>query len=72
MPRDIDAQGAQLLNQPPNFRAARPDLFGNFGAADGHGSVAHQQAHDAPQANVRRLMHRRQAASFLEVEMEGL
>jgi hypothetical protein len=62
----IYAQPAQLLNQPPNFRPARPDFFRNLGAADNNGGVAHEQAHDAAEANIRRLVHGRQAASFRE------
>jgi hypothetical protein len=53
-----------LLNQPPNFRPARPDLFRNLGAADHNGSVAHKQPYDAAQANVCRPVYGRQAASF--------
>src|SRR5450631_1103313 len=64
MPSDIHAQRAQLLNQSPNFRPARSDLFRNLRAADNNGSVAHEQADDAAQANVCRLVHGRQAASF--------
>src|SRR5882762_3532484 len=64
MSSNIHAQPAQLLNQPPNFRPARPDLFRNLRAADDNGSVAHEQAYDAAQANVCRLVHGRQAASF--------
>jgi hypothetical protein len=59
MSSDIHAQPAQLLNQPPNFRPARPDLFGNFRAADDHGRVAHEQAHDAAEANIGRFVHGR-------------
>src|SRR5271157_4142545 len=64
MSSDIHAQPAELLNQPPNFRPARPDLVGNFRAADDNGSVAHEQADDAAQANICRLVYGRQAASF--------
>src|SRR5271169_1043199 len=64
MSGNVDAQAAQLLNQAPNFRAAGADLFGNLRAADDNDSVVHEQAHDAAEADVRRFMHRRQAASF--------
>src|SRR6266404_3253285 len=64
MSSNIHAQSAQLLNQPPNLRPARPYFFGNLRAADDNRSVTHEQAHDAAQANVRRLVHRGQAASF--------
>jgi hypothetical protein len=57
MSSNIHTQPAQLLNQPPNFRPARPDLFRNLRAADDNGGVVHKQAHDAAQANVRRLVH---------------
>jgi hypothetical protein len=45
------------LNQPPNFRPAGADLFGNLRAADNNGSVAHEQADDAAQTNINRLVH---------------
>src|SRR5271163_3852828 len=64
MPRDIHTQPAQLLNEPPDFRPARPHLLGNLGAADDDGRVAHKQANNMPQANIGRLVHQRQAASF--------
>src|SRR5271157_546322 len=64
MSSDIHAQPAQLLNQPPNLRPARPDLFRNLRAADDNGSVAHEQADDAAQANICRLVYGQQAASF--------
>src|SRR5271155_1156990 len=64
MPSDIHAQPAQLLNQPPNFRPAGPDLFGNFRAADDHGSVAHQQTDNAAEANVGRFVYGGETAGF--------
>jgi hypothetical protein len=39
---DIHAYPAQLLDEPPNFRSARPDLFRNLRAADDNRSVPHQ------------------------------
>jgi hypothetical protein len=53
-----------LLNEPPNFRPARPDFFRDLRTADDNGGVAHEQAHDTAEANICRLVHRRQAASF--------
>src|SRR5208337_1777148 len=64
MSRDIHAQPAQLLNQPPNFRAASSHFLRNLSAADHNGSVAHEQPDNAPQANIGSFMYRRQAASF--------
>src|ERR1700686_3726537 len=64
MSSHVHAQSAQLLNEPPNFRPARPDFFRDLRTADDNGGVAHEQAHDTAEANICRLVHRRQAASF--------
>ena len=66
MSRNIDAQRSQLLDEPPHFRAAGPKLLGNLGAAGDDRRVADEQTDDPPQANVGRLVGRRQAASFAE------
>jgi hypothetical protein len=53
---NIHAQAAQLLNQAPDFRAVGGDFLGNLGPADDDGCVLGQQADDAAQAAVRRLL----------------
>ena len=52
MARHIHAQAAQLLNQTPDFRAMARNLLRNLRPAHHHGSVLHEQAHDAPQAQI--------------------
>ena len=53
MTGDIDAEAAQLLDQPPDLGAGRTHLFGDFGAARHDGGVLHEDANDAAQARIR-------------------
>ena len=58
MPRDLNSQRAQLLNQSPDLRAIGADLVGDLGAADDDGGVVHEQPDDPPQAQIRPLRRR--------------
>ena len=51
----IDAETAQLLDQPPDFGPAGRNFLSDLGAAHDDGCVLHEQADDAAQANVSRL-----------------
>ena len=52
MPRDIDAQATQLLNQPPYLRPTGGNFLCNLGAADDDRRMLHQQANDQPQPRI--------------------
>jgi hypothetical protein len=41
-----------LLNQTPYFGTIGRDFLGNLGSAGDHGSVLHQQTHDAAEPEV--------------------
>lgn len=49
MAGDIDAECAQLLDQPPNFRSRAADLLRDLGPTDHDRRMMHQQPHDSPQ-----------------------
>ena len=48
----IDAEAAQLLNQPPDLGTIGGNFLSDLGAADDDRGVLHQQAHDAAEAEV--------------------
>ena len=52
MSGDLETQLAQMLHRAPHFGAAGAQLLGDARAADDHGRVVAQQAHDAAQARV--------------------
>ncbi len=54
MTGDIYPETAQLLDQAPNFRAVRAQLFADLGTAYDDGCVFGEQANNAAQADVRR------------------
>ena len=64
MPGNVNAHPAQLLNQSPNFRAARRNLFGNLRAADHNRGVLHQQTYDVPEPEIRRLLLKRRIGPY--------
>ena len=55
MPGNLHAQATQLLDKPPNFGAAGPDFFRQFGPADHDGGVIHEQPNDPSQTKIRLL-----------------
>jgi len=52
MSGDVYAQSAQLLDQPPNFRAAGRNFVGDLGATHNDRRVFHQQANNAAEAKI--------------------
>ena len=54
----MQAQLAQMLNGAPHLGAGGAQLLGNACAADDHGRVVAEQAHNAAQARVGRTVGR--------------
>src|SRR4029077_9357999 len=52
MSLDFHAERTQLLDEPPDFRAAGSDLVANLGAADHDRGVVHQYANDAAETDI--------------------
>src|SRR4029077_8197806 len=63
MSRNIYTHTAKLLNQPPDFRAARRYLIGDLRPADDTGAISHQQAHDVAEPQIGGLLWPRLAVS---------
>lgn len=52
MSGDVDTHPAQLLNQPPDLRPARGNLFRDLRTADHNGCVLHQEPNDLSEPQI--------------------